>query len=138
MSIGRIEISRIPVTVWLFVILMSYAPLITHAVFPWFDYSDKYYTVHFADDTFMKTAQDLANNGGIVGTLGQIVYGLGMAVKMLMMLMEGVVTGFMPTWKLLGLDQTVNGLNVAVVLSGMVYMFYAWTIFKAYSGGLRV
>lgn len=137
-SIGRVELSRVPVTVWLFVVLMSYAPLLTHAAFPWFDYSDKYYTVQVTESLIDNQIKSLMNTDSqILQIIGGAIYVAAKAFELIVMLVEGVLTGFMPTWRLLGLDVDINGFNPAAALSGVSLLFLGWTFWKAYHGGLR-
>ena len=139
MRLGNISLSRMTISVWLFVVIMSYAPVLAHYGAPWFDYSEYYFSVNFLNDTALQYFQGLAQQGGVVGVVGQVLTTATYALQGIMILLEGVFTGLHPTWKLLGFDKQIPGREVtlATILSGFLYLFYFWTLYEAYTKGVE-
>lgn len=138
MRLGNISLSRMTISAWLLIVIMSYAPVLAHYGAPWYDYSQYYYSVSFLDNTALQYFQGLAQQGGVVGVLGQVLTTATYALQGIMILLEGVFTGLHPAWAALGFDQPIPGrdITLADLLSGFVYLFYAWTLYQAYTRGV--
>ena len=137
-SIGRIELSRVPVSVMAFIIIMSIAPVFIEAMFPWVDATDHYYTLK-ATNGAVDYFKGLAQEGGILGDLGMIGWGAVMALRGLLMIVENLLTGGYPVWKMIGLDVTFeNGFNLALALAAFMDILLGIMLYKALQGGLRI
>jgi len=140
MRLGRISFWRLAISVWGFIVIMSYAPVLAHYFFPWFDYSQYYFTVQFLDNTVIAYFNGLAEQGGLAGLVGDLMLFLSsVALKGILIMLEGVFTGLRPVWVMFGLDQELPGrsITLADMLSGMLYVFYGWTLYMAFTRGVE-
>lgn len=138
MSIGRIELSRIPVSVMAFLIIMSIAPLLVEAFMPYINVTDYYYSIQVTDDA-LNFFRNLAQEGGIVGDIGALFYGSSLALRGILMIAENLILGGYPVWKMIGLDYTFpNGFNLAYALAGLMDLLLIIMLFKVLHGGLRI
>ena len=136
-ELSEIRIARLPISFWLLTILLSYAPIIAEMMFPWFSFADKYYTVQFMDNTVIEYFKNLAQQTGLVGIIGNIGMSISVAVTGLMILLEGIIRGFAPTWSMLGLDVHVRGsITIANIFQAIIYASYAWTLYQASHRGV--
>lgn len=134
MAIGKIEFSRVPVSIWGVLIALSYAPLLAHMFFPFINYTEYYYTVSLMENTVLSFFRSIAEQ---IPILGNILYGGALAVTGIMMFLESLVKGFLPLWKVMGLDRTINGVNLAHILQATVYLLYPWALYRTVTGGVR-
>jgi len=139
-ALSRIKIWRIPLSFWILAVTLSYAPVIAKMMWPFFDFSDVYYSVKFMDDTVMQWFRGLAESSDwLTSTFGQVLYVGATGIKAIFMLLEGIVTGFLPAWKVMGLDTPIGDspLTMANIAQSLVYMAYAWTLYMARKGGVE-
>lgn len=139
MRLARISMWRITISIWLFIIIMSYSPMIAHYFFPWFDYSEYYVSVNFLESTAITYFRGLAEQGGVTEYIAQALLIASLALKGIMILLEGVFTGLHPIWVMLGFDQPLPGRDrtLADILSGLLYLFYIWTLYQAFTRGVE-
>ena len=139
MNLSEIKIWRIPISFWLLAVIMSYAPVLAHMMWPFIDYSDVYYSIQLASGV-LEWFRGLAESSNwLVSTVAQIAYVGASGITAIFMLLEGIVTGFAPLWKAMGLDVQLGDspVTVANLFQGFVYLTYIWTLYMSRKGGVE-
>jgi len=150
MKLRYFSMGKVTTRVWLLILLASFSATIMSAYFPYLVGNDSHY--YYIEQQLQQYAAQLNQSSNQTQALGQALSGnqgladrfkayltltpIGFSIRMLLMMMEGIATGLHPIWLMLGLGdvKTSAGVSIADMLSGMVYLFYGWTIYNIATG----
>ena len=148
MRLRYFSMGKVATRIWLFLILASAAVPVMHILFPYID-TTNYYHIEAQLQQIMQQQNQSAEQAK---QLGEALSGdeslkdkfaafltltpIGLAIRMFLMMLEGMATGLYPVWAMLGFDKlkTANGVSLASILTTMVYLFYTWTIINLVTG----
>lgn len=156
MNLRYFSMGKVATRVWLFIILASTAVPIMHILFPYIITNDYYREYSHVEQMFssimeqqnttvnetLSVSKALSGDASLKEKFSAILglTPIGLSIRFIGMVLEGIVTGLQPVWLLLGFDKitttTANGtvVSLADVLRGMLYMFYVWTIINIVTG----
>lgn len=148
MKLRYFSMGKVATRAWLIILFASFGVPVMQMLFPYLHLGQYYYIA----TKLQHYAQQLNQTANQTQQLGQALAGnqnladkfkafltltpIGFSIRMILMGLEGLATGLHPVWEMLGFGdlKSPSGVSLADVLSGMVYLFYTWTIINIVTG----